>query len=378
MDMSDKMYNLGAVGLGHWFDRLHAGMKKANRIMITKAVGTSPLESKIALLARFGIPTVNYYQADKYGHIPEQFYNEIDIVHISDPNQFHAMQSIDALKRQKYVVVEKTIATNEADFNSTIKYLIDNKQENNLYLHLHYLHKLLTMELNHLLEKLSSHNGKINRVESVFFEEENDEDSRRSKWLFAPESGGLFMDWIHPFEVILKGARADSVKLDSIKQYVLNEGYTTIYPTGIESKITVNGRHFVKDTKWISKIGKGVKDGLQKKTVHLYFESGNMLELNYKNSEMEFSSTERGTWNLYDKNNNIIAKGSPSGLTASELLVSDILELCNGNGPMLKIDEIKRLFQPQWDYQKMSASSALIKNKKEIRDFISNTIDSTL
>ncbi len=374
VDMSDKVYNLGAVGLGHWFDRLHAGMKKANRIMITKAVGTSPIESKLTLLARFGIPTANYYQADKYGHIPEQFYNGIDIVHISDPNQFHAMQSIDALERQKYVVVEKTIATNENDFNSTIKYLIDNKQENNLYLHLHYLHKLLTMELNHLLEKLSQHNGKINKIESVFFEEENDEDFRRSKWLFAPESGGLFMDWIHPFEVILNGARADSVKLDNIKQYVINESYTTIYPTGIESKIIVNGRHFIKDTKWTSKIGKGVKDGQQKKTVHLYFESGNILELNYKNSEKEFSSTERGTWNLYDKNNNIIAKGSPSGMTASELLVSDILELCNGKGPMLKINEIKKLFQPQWDYQKMSINSALIKNKKEINAFISNTI----
>ena len=128
MDMSDKMYNLGAVGLGHWFDRLHAGMKKANRIMITKAVGTSPLESKIALLARFGIPTVNYYQADKYGHIPEQFYNEIDIVHISDPNQFHAMQSIDALKRSNKKFANRALAAMRHEFGGHDVKLADNEK----------------------------------------------------------------------------------------------------------------------------------------------------------------------------------------------------------------------------------------------------------
>ena len=364
------MYKLGAVGLGHWFERLHEGMKSSNNLLITKAVGTSSLDKKLSLLSEFDIPPQNYYIASKDGKIPEEFYSDIDIVHISDPNELHASQLIEALNHKKKVVVEKAIATNQIEFKKVIDFIESTNNHNNVYLHLHYLHKLLTMQLPSLLVQITKNEGKIIRIESIFFEEENLEDTRRSGWLFAPQSGGLFMDWIHPFEVIIKGAGASKINLEQIKQFEVNSKYTTTYPTGIWAQISVNGEHFTVNAQWISKVAKGVKQGEQRKKVMLTFESGSVLELNYKNSEMEFNSNERGSWNLYDKNGNVVESKVPTGPTASQLLVEDILKLCENKGPMLKLSDIKTLFEPQWAYQRLSQSAPIIKDKNQIDLFI--------
>ena len=189
-------YKLGAVGFGHWFERLYAGMVKTEQIKLAKVVGVSDLSTKSERLRLVGINKDNYYKMDPNGPLPKEFFDDLDIVHISDPNKYHATQTIQSLKEGKLTITEKTWGVNKEEFYSVVDYIKQNNLEKNSYLHLHYLHKLLTIELDRVLEEIIKEHGKITGVSTTFFEPFREEDVRRSSWLFSMESGGLFMDWI--------------------------------------------------------------------------------------------------------------------------------------------------------------------------------------
>ena len=50
-----KQYALGAIGTGHWFNRLYLGAKSDSRIIISKAAGTSSFDDKRESLSVIGI-----------------------------------------------------------------------------------------------------------------------------------------------------------------------------------------------------------------------------------------------------------------------------------------------------------------------------------
>ncbi len=366
------MYKLGAVGLGHWFERLYEGMKKGNRIKVVKAVGTSEVERKIELLNVFGIEKNNYYKINPDGSIPDEFFSDLDIVHISDPNKFHSEQAIQSLEKGKYVIVEKTIGVTKDEFDRTIKYVEENGYRDRMYLHLHYTHKLLTLELPSILFRFTKDYGRIKKIGSAFFEEENDSDMKRSRWLFNDENGGLFMDWIHPYEIVILGALAEKITIRGLKQYAVNQKYSNDFPTGVETFMEVNGEYFSDDAAWISRISKGVPKGKGIKKVWFIFENGFRLDLHYISSELEFNSDKRGEWKLFDDKNRLLKHESPKGKTSSEILVEDIVEMCIGNAKVLTIDKIKKLFEPQWKYQELSKNSALITDNGEVDKFINS------
>ena len=366
------MYRLGAVGLGHWFERLYEGMKKGDRIKVVKAVGTSDVERKIELLNVFGIEKNNYYKINPDGSIPDEFFSDLDIVHISDPNGFHSKQAIQSLEKGKCVIVEKAIGVTKDEFDRTLKYIEENGYQNKMYLHLHYIHKLLTLELPNLLSRFTKDYGKIKRIESTFFEEESDSDMKRSRWLFNDENGGLFMDWIHPYEIVMLGGLAEKITINDLKLYAVNQKYSNEFPTGIETVMDVNGKYFSDDAVWTSRISKGVPKGKGIKKILFIFENGFKLDLLYIPSELEFNSDKRGEWKLFDNENKLLKQESPKGKMSSEILVEDIVEMCNGNAKMLTIDKIKRLFEPQWKYQELSKKSVLITDNSEVDRFINS------
>ena len=100
-------YNLGAVGFGHWFNRLYAGLRESNEFRIAKVVGVSDVSKKMEKLREIGLEEKDYYRVSD-GKLPENFYSGLDLVHISDPNEYHAQQTIDSLKHGKFTVTEKT------------------------------------------------------------------------------------------------------------------------------------------------------------------------------------------------------------------------------------------------------------------------------
>ncbi len=360
-------YKLGAVGFGHWFERLYAGMTKTEQIRLVKVAGVSKLERKADRLKLVGISKDNYYKMDPDAPLPKEFLDGLDIVHISDPNKYHARQTIQSLEEGKITITEKTLGVNKEEFYSVVRYIKENKLENKVYLHLHYLHKLLTVELENIIKRFEEEHGKIVGVSATFFESVREEDKRRSTWLFSMESGGLFMDWIHPFEILYRGAGASSVKLEGIDLYAINGDYDIENPTGIEARVAIEGRHFAEGAVGSIRIAKGAL--IDKKAVRFYLESGAHIELDYIDSDREATTGMRGCWTLAKDGVDIITE-CPRGPDTSEFLIEDILKLSRGEPAGFGIDYMEKIFETQWQYQDIYKEKEFISSKEGVAGFI--------
>ena len=158
------MYNLGAVGFGHWFNRLYAGLRDSGEVKVAKIAGVSSIDGKLKKMREMGIGEDAYYQIGMDGPIPDRFYDGLDIVHISDPNEYHAEQTMDSLRHGKITITEKTWGINKKEFDDVARFVEDNDLGNKAYLHLHYLQKQLTKGLDALLDKYTGEYGKVKSV----------------------------------------------------------------------------------------------------------------------------------------------------------------------------------------------------------------------
>jgi predicted dehydrogenase len=365
-------YNLGAVGFGHWFNRLYAGLKKSNEFRIAKVVGVSEIGSKIAKLREIGLSEDDYYRVSD-GVLPERFYDDLDIVHISDPNEYHAEQTIDSLKHGKFTVTEKTWGVNKGEFDKVAGFIVENGLEQKAYLHLHYLHKQLTLDLESMLQRYTEMYGRITKASATLFETYSDEDARRSGWLFSGKSGGLFMDTgIHLFEIIIAGAKADKTELKEVGLFAVREEYGTENATGVEAGIGISGRFFKDGATGSIRIAKGAP--AESRSARFYFESGAYLDLSYLHSDIEYNSDKRGMWKLYDKGE-LIESGEPKGPDNSEIFVDQIIDLCKGNRAGLTLKEINLLFDPQWRYQEMVDGLSIETSVEDVGSFLSRGVN---
>ncbi len=360
-------YALGAIGTGHWFERLYVGMKRSGSILVTKAAGANGIEGKEARLSSMGISPENYYKIPEGSKIPEDFFKGLDIVHISDPNEFHASQTLQSLEKNKITVTEKTWGVNRTEFSGVCRRISENGMEGRAYLHLHYIHKTLTTGLESLLMRYSKQEGKVENVSATFFETVRDEDIRRKNWLLSAGNGGIFMDWIHPFEILRFGARADTFKLDNVEQFIVNSSYSATDPTGIHARLKVSGKYFSNTAIASLRLAKGASAA--RKSVRFVFESGNYLDLDYADSEAEFSSNDRGSWTFY-KDGKAAKSARPAGPDTSELLVNDIISMCRGGHPGMSLEEASALFEPQWEYQHISRGRRPISETAAVEEFI--------
>lgn len=345
-----ESYSLGAIGTGHWFNRLYLSAKSDNRISIRKAAGTSPFEDKRERLSAIGLQPSSYYQVTPGMEIPKDFFSGLDAVHISNPNEFHARQTLQSIGEGKVTVTEKTWGIDKEEFMRVSDEIKSSGAEKRTYLHLHYAHKLLTMELSSLLDRFAKENGRISSMKATFFERTKEDDIRRKRWLFSPKNGGLFMDWIHPFEIIYLGAGSSRMKLKSVDTYIVNQSYDTENPTGIDAEVEVSGNRFSPNATAKLSLAKGTEKDT--KSFVFTFESGASLKLDYMDSETEFSSGKRGRWSFRSPGNEI--KGEPSGPSTSELLINDIVSMLEGRQAGISLKDLEEIFSPQWDYQEIS------------------------
>lgn len=369
-------YNLGVIGIGHWFFRLREGMVNTDEIQLLNVASAGGLERHRDHLLRLGVPESNYYQISGHDPIPDRFFDGVDIVHISDPNEFHALQTLQSLRNGKIAIIEKTIGINREEFENVLNYIIANNIESRSYLHLHYAHKLLTMQLPELLKKFTKDYGKIKSTSATFFEKELPDTRKRRLWLFEPKNGGLFMDWIHPFETYYKGALAERMDLMDFDSYVLNSEYSTVNPTGIHAKVALAGMFFAENAMSDIRIAVGLKEGAETKSMRFIFEQGQCLDLSFVNSEIEYTTSNRGSWALHERpGGRIIESDSPTGPTASDVLINDILELCSGRNPGFTSKDIKLIYEPQWRYQEMSRAKKLIADPEKVKEFINEGLN---
>jgi predicted dehydrogenase len=371
-------YKLGVVGLGHWFNRLNEGIKKIGGLTLVKAVGTKPYEEKLQLLSSFNISKENYYLSDAKGHVPDAFYDNLDVVHISDPNKFHAYQTIEALSKGKYVITEKSFAVNKREFNKISKFISENNYQDKAYLHLHYMHKQPTLALKKLLPGLVNEYGKIKNVRATFFEKDNGEDAKRT-WLLAPENGGIFMDWVHPFEILYYATESNFESIQDLSIYAVNPSYDSVNPTGVKAIVKLKGKNYLKDAMATISVAKGTQSEFACKSLRIEFESGVYAILVYVGSEKEFISEERGTLEIAKSKDNkkktIMLASLLSGPNSSEIFVEEILALCNGKSTTLSFKDISKIFRPQWQYQKMVKSKELINDESAIGNFLKDGVE---
>ncbi|MGI0100251.1 MAG: Gfo/Idh/MocA family protein [Candidatus Micrarchaeaceae archaeon] len=363
-------YRLGVIGLGHWFKWLKTGIGVTGGLELKKAVGTRPFEEKKDILSGFGITEGNYYISEGNGGVPSQFFDDIDVVHISDPNKFHAAQTMDSLEHGKYVITEKTLAVNRSQFNETAEYIRERGFEDMIYLHLHYLHKRPTAMLKTMLPKLIRDNGRIRSVEATFFEKTNSEDLRRT-WLLEAENGGIYMDWIHPYEVMFYATRCSFGDITELGNFVVNGSYSERNPTGVETTLEVRGDNYTADATALVRVAKGVESRYSGKYMKIIFESGNYALLCYPGHEVEFSTAKRGSIRLVDGDtNSTVMSKSFSGSNSSELFVGEVIDFCNGNHKGLRLSDMEEIFKPQWEYQDMLGSAELVKDSSKVSAFL--------
>ncbi|MBI4010298.1 MAG: hypothetical protein HY361_03885 [Candidatus Aenigmarchaeota archaeon] len=371
------MFNLGAVGIGHWVMRLKRTMETDGRINISKAVGVTWYEDKKAILDNFGISKDNYFRIEPEKPLPEEFFNGLDVVQIASHNKFHAPQTIQSLEHGKVTITEKTFATNRDDFNGMIDFIRSNNFAKKVTVHLHYLGKILTLELPKILSFATKEYGKITHAVGTFFEEVNPEDLRRN-WLFKPDNGGILMDWIHPLEILSFICKANFEDCLGAETFIIDKDYDYVNPTGAYAKFKIDGGNFTKDASAYVRVGKGFPHGITHKTLRLVFEKDAFLDLNYISSEQEFNSDLRGNWQLIetgDSKKKIVKFGSPTGPISYHFMINDMINMINGENPSLSLDDIKRIYEPLWKFQETIANKEPKRDDNEIKNFVRDGLE---
>ena len=183
--------------------------------------------------------------------------SEVDIVHVASHNQFHQAQTVECLEHGVAVVVEKTLAINEAGTEDILTYIQRNGHEGRVAPHVHYLEKALALELRHKLWPWAlQRSGKLVRASGTFIEDVSEDDLRR-QWLFKPENGGIFMDWIHPSAMLANICGAHFASCEEAVGYVVNPAYDPANPTGIEARFRLTGPNLAPNATATIRVGKG-------------------------------------------------------------------------------------------------------------------------
>ena len=360
------MYNLGTVGLGHWVKRLHEVLKQNQEIKLVKTVGTRPFNEKYEELEGYGISEDRYYRVNPSDPLPDAFFDGLDIVHIASPNQFHKSQAIQSLANGKLTMVEKTFATNKQDFDEILRYIQGNGLENKVVLHLHYLSKALTSLLRTKLTELIENYGKITGISATFFEKTNNEDARRN-WLFKPENGGVFMDWVHPISITSNVLKAEGWKLAQAQSFIVQPMYDMVNPTAVEAKFEIKGSNFKPDSVIQIRVGKGFD--VEHRRFRINFENGT-VDLSYPSTEDEIKKGVRGEMKIISGNNSqaVIQQGPLS----YEITVNETLNMLKGIRSSLNLDDIKKIYEPEWQFQEISKDMHPRNDLNEIQTFIKN------
>ncbi len=165
-------YKLGAVGIGHWVKRLQRIMKDDGRLDLHCAVGVTNFDEKRADLDAYGITKDRYFQIKPLSPLPKEFFGMVDIVQIASHNRFHPEQTKQSLEHEKVTLTEKTFATDKETFDEVIDFIESNGHESRVTVHLHYLGKMLTLELPKILSSAVGQYGKVVSVVGTFYEED--------------------------------------------------------------------------------------------------------------------------------------------------------------------------------------------------------------
>ena len=257
-----------------------------------------------------------------------------------------------AYKQRTTPVVEGRVTRVSADAvteertEDILRYIRTNGHEGRVAPHVHYLEKALALELRHKLWPWAlQRSGRLVRAIGTFIEDVSEDDLRR-QWLFKPENGGIFMDWIHPSAMLANVCGAHFEACEEATAYVVNPAYDPANPTGIEARFRLTGEHLAPGATATIRVGKGFPPGVRYKRLRLEFERGAVLELAFTDTEKEIETGQKGNWTFDD--NGSVEKGRATGPSSYELLVDEMLGMIEKRKAPLSLAEMREIYRPVW------------------------------
>lgn len=326
-----------------------------------------PFGEKRQFLDKFGIGPERYYQISGKKPLPQGFFRDLDMVQIASPVEYHKDQTTQALEEGKAVVTEKSFASDREDFEEIMRFIGSRGFSGKAFVHLHYLRKMPTMRLAEVLDGAVRKYGRIQDVQATFFEDFREEDKRR-RWLFTPANGGIFLDWIHPVEVISHICKASFEKCLEAKTFIVTPEYGE-HPSAALGTFRINGPSFASGATATVRVGKGFQS-ITHKVLRLNFE-GAFLELGYIDSEIEMQSGLRGSIRLVETGSTpteVMAE-NPTGPISYDFLIKDMADMMEGKGPPLSPEEVRRIFEPVWMFNETAFRESPVQNARQVGEF---------
>ncbi|MDY7082838.1 MAG: hypothetical protein SXQ77_10650, partial [Halobacteria archaeon] len=368
------VYRIGIVGAGHWSRRLNMGIKEDQPLEIHKTVDVLTYDQKKELLQDLEISRDRHYRIEAGDPLPDDFFDGLDVVQIASPVEYHRQQTLESLEQGVLTITEKSYGANRDEFDEVMDYIGSNDLWNSSYLHLHYLKKLLTMEMPSVVSHAVEEYGEVERVEATFIEEWSEEDERRS-WLFNPDNGGVFLDWIHPIEV-LASCSAEFTKLLDGDGYLVAPSYTDEYATAARAEYAVEGDLFAEDARATVRVGKGFDDGTTHKVMRFVFDDA-YLDFEYASSEREFETDYRGEWVLKNGDGDVVDRSKPRGPIPYYFLIREVQEALEGGETPLDEDAIRRMYEPVWMFNEQVGMETPVRDENEIESFVAEAVNTT-
>ncbi|MEK6909755.1 MAG: hypothetical protein AABW61_01615, partial [Candidatus Aenigmatarchaeota archaeon] len=223
----------------------------------------------------------------------------------------------------------------------------------------------LTIELRSRLSELVDKYGKITSISASIFEKTDEEDMRRA-WLFKPENGGIFMDLIHPVDIASKVLNVREWGIVDAKTFILQPLYDTVNPTAAEARFEIKGENFNQNSTIVVRVGKGLD--AEHKKIRINFENA-VVDLNYVTTEKEIVSGDRGEMKITSDATQTIF---PKGPLSYEIMVGEMLRMLKGDGSGLTLEDIRKIYEPEWEFQEFSKDISPVRSKEEIQKFVQN------
>ena len=362
------VHRIGIVGAGHWSRRLVKGIE-SHPFEVHKTVDILSYDQKKGLLEDIGVPRDRHYTIDAGDALPDGFFDDVDVVQVASPVEYHLRQTREALDRDKFVVTEKSYASNREEFEEAVDLL--KGRWDSTFLHLHYLNKVPTKVMPHVLRRASAETGGVEHVEATFMEEKSAEDAARA-WLFEPENGGVLLDWVHPVEVLASACGA-RLSLEDASAYLSEPEYTE-YATAARAEFGISGDLFADDATATVNVGKGFDE--THKRMRFVLSDDEHIDFLYADSETEFKSDYRGEWG-WKKDGVLVESGRPTGPIPYEVLIDEIEDALNGGGTWVNEDVLRRIYEPIWEYNETVDITNPVDDRRAVEEFVRDAVDAT-
>ena len=361
-------HRIGIVGAGHWSKRLVKGIED-HPFEVSKTVDVLSYDDKEGLLKALGVPRDRHYRIEPDGPLPDGFLEGIDVVQVASPVEYHLRQTREALDADKFVVTEKSYASDRAGFEDAVGML--KGRWDSSFLHLHYLNKVPTKVMPHILGRAKDENGGVEHVEATFMEERSEEDAARS-WLFEPENGGVMLDWVHPVEVLAAACGA-RLSLEGASAYLSEPEYTDC-ATAASADFGVSGDLFADGATATINVGKGFDE--THKRMRFVLSEDEHVDFVYADSETEFESDYRGEW-AWRRNGRVVESGKPTGPIPYEILIDEIGDAVDGGGTWVNEDVLRRVYEPVWEYNEAVDITDPVEDTGAVEEFERDAVAAT-